>query len=100
MQNAAVSLIPRGVYWARYTKKGRPVCYAVDSHGEIVRRYRVESDTRLEQAIQSLWEYLDVVDPKPQLRLVGAPPLPPTARQAPMTLDPYDLPPLPFGRRP
>lgn len=98
----ASELAQRGVYWARYTKNGRPILYAVDSKGDVVRRLVIQDDStrRAEAAIEHLWNYLDVVDPKPQLHLVSPRPRPnPAIRIAVETPDPYDTPTLPFVRR-
>lgn len=92
MHQAIVPREKRGVYWARYTKNGRPICYAVDSRGEIIRRYVVTSDDRAAAAIESLWSYLDAVDPQAQLRLVKPALLPTTARTPEPEFDPYNVP--------
>jgi hypothetical protein len=93
-------LAERGVYWARYMKAGRPIAYAVDSKGNVVRRLVVLRDGHTQAAIDNLWDYLDLVDPKPQLHLVKMPQLPPTERRAVLEpLDPYDMPPVPGWRR-
>lgn len=65
-------LVERGVYWAMATKKGKPMVFAVDSHGDEVRRLVLQDDSwaRAEAAIEHLWNHLDVVDPVSQLRLV------------------------------
>lgn len=88
-----IELAPRGVYWARYTKNGKPIVYAVNSSGDVVRRYVVQLPTRAELAVAALWEYLDVVDPKPQLKLVKLP-LPAVDRRHSTVelFDPYDDP--------
>lgn len=99
--DAAFSTTPnRGVYWARYTKHGRPIAYAVNSRGDVVRRLVVMHDSRAQAAVDYLWNYLDLVDPiaqRPPLRLVtSAPALPSTARRVVVEdYDPYNLPPLP-----
>jgi hypothetical protein len=96
----ASPLADRGVYWARYTKNGRPICYAVDSRGEVVRRYVVMHDARAEAAVQALWDYLALVDPTPQLRIVREQQLPPTAPLTYVEFDPYNPPPLPWHSHP
>lgn len=86
----------RGVYWARYTKNGKPIAYAVNSRGDVVRRLVVQHESRAQAAVDYLWNYLDLVDPKTQLRLVRALALPSTERRAVVEeYDPYNLPPLP-----
>ena len=95
-QSAAAELSERGVYWARYTKGGRPIAYAVDSHGDVVRRLVVLRNAHAEAAVESLWNYLDLVDPKPMLQLVRTRALPSTERRATLEpVDPYNLPPIP-----
>ncbi len=90
-----IELAERGVYWARYLKGGKPIAYAVDSKGDVVRRYVVQADERAELAIAMLWDFLDVVDPRPQLRLVKLQ-LPSVDRRAVVEVfDPYNAPPLP-----
>lgn len=93
----------RGVYWARHTKKGCRLAYAIDSNGEEVRRYRVTAPSREAAAIETLWDLLDVVDPPRHLELVRdsaprAPQLAPRCGWA-ETYDPYDPPPLVFRQR-
>lgn len=86
------------MYWARYLKEGRPIAYAVDSRGYIVRRYSVPL-SRAESAVAHLWEYLDVVDPRPRLTLVKVS-LPSLERRSLVEVfDPYNAPPLPGPRR-
>ena len=89
---AAAVVEERGVYWARYRKGGRPICYAVDSRGEIVKRFVVTHDSLAQAAIDALWDYLDAVDPVPQLRLVKSIDLPNTAQRAKPEVDPYNQP--------
>jgi hypothetical protein len=97
--------VARGVYWARYTKNGRPICYCVDSRGDVRKRYVVMHDSRCEAAVEALWAHLDLVDPirrRPNLRLVTAAPigeLPGTERKGRVVVfDPYDMPPLPWEK--
>jgi hypothetical protein len=103
-----VSEIPkpaRGVYWARQTKSGCKLAYAVDSNGDEVKRLRVTLPSRESAAVEILWDLLDVLDPKPRLKLVEdetpAPsgPLPAPRRGWTEAYDPYDPPPLLFRRR-
>jgi hypothetical protein len=62
----------RGVYWARYTKNGRPILYAVDSRGELVRMLTLADDgeCRAGTAIELLWNQLDAADPLAPLHLL------------------------------
>lgn len=65
----------RGVYWARYTRKGKPILYAVDSKGDLVRSLVVSADATYpgineDIACEWLWGYLERVDPRPQLTLM------------------------------
>lgn len=87
---------PRGVYWARHTKGGRPICYAVDSRGDVVKRYRVTHDSLASAAVASLWNLLDAIDPSPQkppLRIVRVP------SAAQLEYDPYNEPPIAYAPR-
>lgn len=94
----------RGVYWARYTKGGKLMLYAVDSKADEVRRLILQHTTpaHIAHAIESLWSYLDIVDPghaKPQLRIVNARILPSTDRRAELeAFDPYNPAPVPYRR--
>jgi hypothetical protein len=60
----------RGVYWAPHRKHGYPILYAVDSRGEVVKRYVVPSHVPQDALVEWLWNYLDVVDPPVKLKLV------------------------------
>jgi hypothetical protein len=79
----------RGVYWARHRKKGCPVAYAVDSHGERVKQFYVLPTSNPDDAVAALWRYLDLVDPVPRLELVRATPAPALPRPTKPVLDPY-----------
>ena len=68
MVNVAVEA--RGVYWARYRRKGCPVAYAVDSRGERVKSVYVLPTSDPSEAIAFLWKCLDACDPLPQIKLV------------------------------
>lgn len=70
----------RGLYWARHRRHGYPILYAVDSRGEVVRRYVVPPHVNREMLVAWLWNHLDVVDPPVTLRLVE--PVPEPARHA------------------
>jgi hypothetical protein len=95
----------RGVYWARHTKSGCKLAYAIDSSGDEVKRLRVTMPSRESAAVEVLWDLLDVVDPRPQLKLVqDERPTPAAAEPAPRrgwtdVYDPYNPPPLAFRRR-
>jgi hypothetical protein len=95
----------RGVYWARHTKSDCQLAYALDSSGTEVKRLRVTMPSRESAAVETLWDLLDVIDPKPELKLVvdelPAPssPLPAPRRGWKEAYDPYDPPPLVFRRR-
>jgi hypothetical protein len=95
MQHPAglIEIAERGVYWARYTKLGRPIAYAVDSGGDVIRRLVVQSDARADAAIEHLWTYLETVDNRHVLQLVRPIlELPATERPAHLEVpDPYNL---------
>lgn len=82
----------RGVYWAMGTKNGKPQVFALDSRGNEVRRLVLNDDSwaEAEAAIEELWQYLDEIDPVPQIRLVKPVALPPTTRKAVPEYDPYN----------
>jgi len=87
----AIELAERGVYWARYTKNGKPIAYAVDSHGEVVKRYVVQHTQFAQLAVDALWRLLENVDPtreqQANVRVLRFPP--PTAERR-ATLEEYD----------
>jgi hypothetical protein len=88
-----IELAERGVYWARYTKLGMPIAYAVASNSDVVRRLIVKDRSRADEVLESLWNYLEAVDGKPMLRLRPILELPRTFRPAHLeVLDPYNLP--------
>lgn len=97
--------LSRGVYWARHTKSGCKLAYAVDSTGNEVKRLRVTLPSRESAAVETLWDLLDVVDPKPELKLVDDEPKPLAGpalaprRGWSEAYDPYDPPPLIFRKR-
>lgn len=97
--------LARGVYWARHTKSGCKLAYAVDSTGNEVKRLRVTMPSRESAAVETLWDLLDVVDPRPELKLVEdearhPASLTPAPRQGWREVyDPYDPPPLVFRKR-
>lgn len=68
----------RGVYWAPYTKNGRPVLYAIKSDGDELRpRLVLQPNTPPDLAVEYLWRLLDQQDPpRPTLKLVTESPHP------------------------
>jgi hypothetical protein len=69
--STAPKLLDRGVWWADYLNRGRPVLLAVDSHGECIRRVRLERDEDEEIAREWLEGLLEHYDPpRPRLALV------------------------------
>jgi hypothetical protein len=96
-----IEMAERGVYWARYTKLGRPIAYAVAGNGDVIRRLVVQHDLRAPAAIEHLWNYLQTYDPKRHLYMVKPVlELPGTALPAHLEVpDPYNLPPLERTRR-
>jgi hypothetical protein len=62
--------VERGVYWARYTKGGRRLAYAVDSHGDVVEQVVVGDTCDEDAAIAHLWGILDADDLRPRLQLL------------------------------
>lgn len=90
-----IELAARGVYWARHTKGGKPIAYAVDSRGEVVKRYVVQHQQFAQLAIDTLWRLLDNVDPpreRAQLRLVKMPALSEQRLAEIAEYDPYNDP--------
>lgn len=97
----------RGVYWAMATKRGQPMLFAVDSVGDEVKRVVLQDDSwaRGEAAVEFLWRYLEMVDPRPQISLVKESSLPSTSlrvrtESAQAEYDPYNTPALPSMRVP
>lgn len=74
---AAKRLLGRGVWWADYLVRGRPVLLAITSTGECIRRVRMDEDVNEGVARAFLSGLLDHYDPlRPPLRLVPlSPPL-------------------------
>jgi hypothetical protein len=71
MEAATTSVIEaRGVYWARHTKRGRPVLYAVSSTGDVVKHLVLRHDRFADAAIEYLWTHLERTDPPRKLELV------------------------------
>lgn len=68
----ALKLKERGVHWADYLNRGRPVLLAIDSRGECIRRVRLERDEDEEIAREWLDGLLEHYDP-PRPRLVLLP---------------------------
>lgn len=75
---ARAAVEPRGVYWAPYTKNGRPVLYAIKSNGDELRpRLVLQPTTSPDDAVDYLWRLLDSIDPpRPKLKLVVDTPQP------------------------
>lgn len=71
----AGKLRDRGVHWADYLLRGRPVLLAIDSRGELVKRVRLAEETDEGCARAFLCGLLDHYDPlpppRPALRLVS-----------------------------
>ena len=88
-----IDLAPRGVYWARYTRHGFPIAYALDSNANQIRRLIVKYRSP-QDAVDFLWNYLEAVDPASQIRRVRSVlELPSSERPAHLeVLDPYLLP--------
>lgn len=67
---AAPKLRDRGVWWADYLSRGRPVLLAIDSRGELVKRVRLERDEDEDIAREWLDGLLEHYDPPRRLALV------------------------------
>lgn len=60
----------RGVYWAPRQYRGRPLLYAVDSHGDEIKRLVILEGINEDAAIEWMWCVLDAIDPVVKLELV------------------------------
>jgi hypothetical protein len=74
--------LPRGVYLHGGLKRGRPVLFVVDRHGETRAERAVPLNWDLYDAWDALTEWLEKHDPSP-VRLVK--PAPPTVARGPLT---------------
>lgn len=68
-----VGLRGRGVHWAEYLIRGRPVLLAIDSRGELVKRVRLARDEDEEFAREWLAGLIEHYDPPRRLQLVKPP---------------------------
>jgi hypothetical protein len=66
---AAGQLLGRGVWWADYLIRGRPVLLAITSAGECLRRVRLARDEDEDLAREWLDGLLEHYDPPPSRRL-------------------------------
>lgn len=76
----APKLLDRGVWWADYLSRGRPVLLAIDSRGECLRRVRLDRDEDEEIAREWLDGLIEHYDPPRRLVLVRPTGLPSVKR--------------------